>query len=122
MPFNAAVATRFIQYWNDTLQFQSTLGYLRSPPEGYQQPAVDVMEALQSIQNNVTAGVYTNQYTFEADIQLLINRMHDAHVTLNAGVLQPFFFSSPYGLISASVDGTSPPEVFIAGIPPSQGN
>ncbi|KAF2122944.1 hypothetical protein BDV96DRAFT_639498 [Lophiotrema nucula] len=114
VPFNAAVATRFIEYWNDTLQFQSTLAYMKDPPEGYQQPAVDVMEVLQSIQNNVTAGVYTNQYAFEADIQLLINRMHDAHVVLNAGVLQPFFFASPYGLISASVDGNSVPEIFIA--------
>ncbi|KAF2728048.1 hypothetical protein EJ04DRAFT_504715 [Polyplosphaeria fusca] len=114
VPFNGAVAARFIDYYNTTLQFQSTLAFLKDPPEGYQQPPVDVMAVLESIKANATAGAYPNQYAFEADVQLLINRMHDAHVVLNAGVLQPFTFASPYGIISASVDGKNAPEIYIA--------
>ena len=42
VPFNPAVGLRFIEYFNTTIQFQSTLAYLRDPPTGYQQPAIDV--------------------------------------------------------------------------------
>jgi hypothetical protein len=113
VPFNPAVAERFIKYYNDTLQFQSTLAFLANPPPGYQQPPVDVLQGLEDIKANVTAGYYNNQYVFEADLQLLINRMHDGHVTLNAGALSPFTFASPYGMVSASVDGKSAPEIFL---------
>ncbi|KAF2831214.1 hypothetical protein CC86DRAFT_366632 [Ophiobolus disseminans] len=114
VPFNGAVASRFIAYYNMTLQFQSTLAYLKDPPPGYQQPAVDVFEVLGQIQNNITAGVYKNQYGFEADVQLLVNRMHDSHVTLSAGILDAFSFVSPVGLVSVSADGKQAPEVYIA--------
>lgn len=108
------MATRFITYFNMTLQFQSTLAYLKNPPPGYQQPAVDVMQVLDQIQNNITAGNYKNQYSFEAAVHLLVNRMHDAHVTLSAGILDAFSFVSPYGVVSASVDGKQAPELYIA--------
>jgi len=70
VPFNDAVATRFINYYNMTLQFQSTLAFLKNPPHGYQQPAVDVIKVLGDIQRNITSGVYKKQYSFEADVQL----------------------------------------------------
>jgi hypothetical protein len=115
VPFNGAVAARFIDYYNETLQFQSTLAFLKDPPEGYQQPPVDVNRVLAAIKANTTAGVYPNQYAFEADVQLLVNRIHDSHVTLGAGALQAFLFASPYGIVSASVDGKQSPEIFITG-------
>lgn len=96
-----------------TLQFQSTLAYLKNPPAGYQQPAVDVIEVLGRIQNNITAGIYKNQYSFEADVQLLVNRMHDTHVSLSAGILDAFSFASPVGLVSLSVDGKQAPEIYV---------
>ena len=112
IPFNPAVGERFINYYNQTLQFQSTIALLANPPPGYQQPPVDVLKGLKDIKANITAGYYKNQYVFEADLQLLVNRMHDGHVSLNAGALSPFTFASPYGLVSASVDGKSAPEIF----------
>jgi hypothetical protein len=115
VPFNGAVAARFIDYYNETLQFQSTLAFLEDPPTGYQQPPVNVNKILAAIKANATAGIYPNQYAFEADVQLLINRMHDSHVILGAGVLLPFNFASPYGIVSASVDGKKSPEIFMTG-------
>jgi hypothetical protein len=114
VPFNDAVATRFINYYNTTLQFQSTLAFLKDPPAGYQQPAVDVEQVLQQIQNNVTAGNYKNQYSFEVDVQRLVHRMHDSHVTLGAGILDAFSFFSPFGVVSVSVDGKELPEIYLA--------
>jgi hypothetical protein len=76
---------------------------------------VDVNQVLEAIKANATAGVYHNQYEFEADVQLLINRIHDSHVVLGAGALQAFSFASPYGIVSASVDGKKSPEIFLTG-------
>jgi hypothetical protein len=113
VPFNPAVATRFVKYWNETVQFQSTLAYLKNPPEGYQQPAVDVKEELQKIQDRINSGFYTNQYAFEADFQLLTYATHDGHVQLTAGALSAFSFGSPYEVVSVSVDGKEAPKIFI---------
>lgn len=113
VPFNAAVATRFIQYWNETFSFQSTLAYLKNPPEGYQQPAVDVLAELQRIQDQVNANSYANQYDFEADFQLLTYALHDSHVYLTSGVLSAFSFASPYEIVSVSIDGKQAPKVYI---------
>lgn len=116
LPFYPAVATQFIDYFNTTIQFQSTLAYLRDPPQGYQQPPVDVLQTLSQIQQNVTTGVYKNQYAFEADLQLLIQQIHDTHVQLYAGALSAFSFASPRGLVSASVDGKQPPQIYLVGM------
>ena len=113
VPFHPAVATRFIKYINDTIQFQSTLAYLKNPPTGYQQPAVDVVSELSKIQNNITAQVYQNQYQFEIDVQHLLHKAHDAHLYLSGGVTSAFSFLAPYSITAASKDGTSLPKVYI---------
>jgi hypothetical protein len=113
VPFNPAVASRFIDYLNTTLLFQSTLAYLKHPPQGYQQPAIDLLQGLQLIQQNITAGYYTNEYAFEADLQILLYSTHDAHVALSAGVLSAFSFASPLAISSVSVDGKQLPKIYV---------
>ncbi len=113
IPFNAAVATRFLDYYNTTLQFHSTLGYLKAPPTGYQRPPFDVNQALEDIKQNVTTGVYKNQYEFEARLQLLVTQLRDTHVILNAGALAAFSFVGSHGLVSASIDGKEAPQVYL---------
>lgn len=114
VPFNAAVATRFIAYWNDTLRFQSTLAYLKNPPAGYQQPAVDLLAGLSDLQQAVNTGTFVNQYEFEVALQLLLVSAHDGHLYLNAGILAAFTFASPYDIVSLSIDGVELPKVYLA--------
>ncbi|KAI0902983.1 hypothetical protein F4823DRAFT_629777 [Ustulina deusta] len=114
VPFHAAVATRFIAYYNDTLHFQSTLAYLRNPPPSYQQNSVDLIEGLGRLQQNVDNGLYGTQYDFETDLARLIYAAHDGHLTLYAGVLAVFSFASPRDVVSVSTDGISPPKVYLA--------
>jgi hypothetical protein len=113
VPFNAAVASRFVDYYNDTLQFQSTLGFLKSPPDGYQQAPVDVQQELEDIRSKISSDAYKNQYAFEAHLQLLVSRIHDNHVTLDAGILSAFRFASPYTLVSLSQDGLQEPKIYL---------
>ena len=75
-----------------------------------------MLQGLELIQQNVDAGSYKNQYAFEADLQLLIYSMHDAHVALTAGALSAFSFASPYAITSASIDGRQSPQVYLTGI------
>ncbi|QDS71990.1 hypothetical protein FKW77_001622 [Venturia effusa] len=115
VPFNPAVATRFVRFFNETLQFQSTLAYLKTPPNGYQQPAIDVVAKLNEIQTRVNSGYYQNEYAFEQDIYLLAYAAHDDHVDLSAGILSVFSFASPYYISSVSVDGKQAPQIFFTG-------
>lgn len=116
VPFNPDVATRFIRYYNDTLQFQSTSAYLKNPPASYQQPAVDLFRGLEQIQEDIIQGRFLNQYSFEATLQRLILSAHDSHINLVAGVLSAFTFASPYGIASVSSDGVQLPKVYIVGM------
>ncbi|KAI1502241.1 hypothetical protein F5X99DRAFT_427387 [Biscogniauxia marginata] len=113
VPFNDAVALRFIEYYNTTMQFQSTLKYVKDPPEGYQQPAFDFFGGLEQLKQNVTSGAYKNQYAFETDLQQLVYRVHDMHVDLYAGILSAFSFASPYEILSVSADGKENPNVYL---------
>ncbi|MCJ1404358.1 hypothetical protein MMC11_007583 [Xylographa trunciseda] len=115
VPFNQTVATQFLKYYKDTLEFQSTLTYLKNPPSSYQQPGVDVLGGLDRIQRDVDTGVFDNQYDFELEVQNLVYSAHDSHLYLFAGATAIFGFGSPFYISSVSVDGQAPPQIYITG-------
>ena len=115
VPFNPAVATRFLKYYTDTLEFQTTLAYLKNPPASYQQPASDLFKDLKQLQQDIDRGAFPNQYAFEATLQSLIYSAHDSHLNLVAGILSAFTFASPYGIASVSIDGIQLPKVYLTG-------
>lgn len=115
VPFNAAVASWYLDYWNDTLKFQSSVSYLRNPPAGYQQPGVDLFDGMSRLQAAVDDGKFANQYEFEVALQPLLTAAHDSHLFLEGGALAVFTFASPFDIVSVSVDGIQPPKVYIAG-------
>lgn len=113
VPFDPAVATRFIKYFNDTIQFQSTLAFLKNPPSSYQQPAIDILAGLEQIQKDIANGAFANQYAFEVTLQNLVYSAHDAHFQFEAGILTAFTFQSPYPLVALSEDGVQTPKVYV---------
>ncbi len=114
-PINSTVALDFLSYYNDTLQFQSTLAYLKNPPSSYQQPALDLIGSLNNISLRVQAGEFKSEYAFEATVQEVVYATHDDHITLNTGILSAFTFGSPLRIVSASTDGIALPKIYIAG-------
>ena len=112
VPFNSAVAARFLKYIDDRLQFQTTTEYLKSPPATYQQPGVDLWAGLARIQQQVNNNEFENEYDFEVALQQLLNAGHDSHLTLDAGALSVFTFLSPIGVTALSEDGIQPPKIY----------
>ena len=115
MPLNQTVASQFLQYYRDTLEFQSTLTYLKNPPSSYQQAPSDLLGGLDQIQRQLDTGVYSNQYDFEVALLDLVYSAHDGHTYLYGGASNVFSFGSPFEISSVSVDGIRPPQVFISG-------
>lgn len=115
VPFNPAVASRLIKYYNDTIQFQSTLAYLAHPPPTYQQPATDLLAGLAELQRGIDQGVFADEYEFEAALNRLVYSAHDGHLGMLGGVLEVFTFSASVDIVSLSLDGKELPKVYIAG-------
>ena len=114
VPINRTVASDFLQYYRDTLEFQSTLTYLKNPPLSYQQPATDLLGGLDRIRRQLDTGVFNNQYDFEVAVLDLVYSAHDSHTYLYGGASNVFSFGSPFDICAVSTDGIKPPQVFIA--------
>lgn len=112
-PFNATVASGLVSYYKDLLQFQSTLTYLKDPPPSYQQPGIDVLASLDALEAHVQAGTFKTEYDFEVALQTVIYAIHDAHVSLSAGILSIFTFGSPLRIVSVSSNGIELPKIYI---------
>lgn len=112
-PFNATVASGLVSYYKDLLQFQSTLAYLKDPPPSYQQPAIDVLASLDALKGQVQVGTFKTEYDFEVALQTIIYAIHDAHVSLSAGILSIFTFGSPLRIVSVSSNGIELPKIYI---------
>ncbi|KAH6676236.1 hypothetical protein B0J14DRAFT_507528 [Halenospora varia] len=114
VPFNSAVATKFLKYYKDSVQFHSTLSYLKAPPAGYQQQPIDLIAGIDQIQARISAGSFANQYEFEAALQTLIQKCHDAHLDLTFGILGVVSFGTSYRILSISEDGKKLPKIFLS--------
>jgi hypothetical protein len=97
------------------VQFQSTLEFLKNPPEGYVSDAVDLMGGLDDIKTKVGKGEYSNEYDFETDISILMTKAHDGHLAFDgmaSGGVFRWRRSGALALISASIDGKEVPKVY----------
>ncbi|PSK55276.1 hypothetical protein B9Z65_2665 [Elsinoe australis] len=114
VPFNAAVANRYLRYINTTVQYQSSLSLLKDPPDEYQQPGVDIQASFEQIEAQISQGYYQNQFAFESDLQRVLYDANDAHLAVFGGIFNVFTFGNERSLISVSPDGIQPPRVYLA--------
>lgn len=113
VPFNGAVASKFLSYIKDSVQFHSSIEYLKNPPAGYQQPAYDLLANLDRIQGHIDTNQFANQYEFEAELQSVIYAAHDDHLSLTAGILGVFSFGTRFRIAAVSKDGIELPKVYL---------
>ncbi|KAF2801707.1 peptidase S41 family protein [Mytilinidion resinicola] len=109
VPFDSDAGTLTIEMVKRLAEFQSTVSYLKSPPEAYFNDPVDIMKGLQDIQDNI--GKYKDEFTFETDIASLIGQAHDGHFNFNGMAFNGAFRwrrSRQIALVSGSQDGGIP--------------
>lgn len=97
------------------VQFQSTLEYVKNPPQGYVNEGVDIIAGLNDIDSKVNNGDYTNEYDFESDIAALLVKAHDGHLDFEGMAFGGVFSwrrSRDITLISGTIDGTEEPKIW----------
>ncbi|KAK1761538.1 hypothetical protein QBC47DRAFT_370366 [Echria macrotheca] len=94
------------------MSFQSTLGYLRSPPKGYLVPGVDIIGGLAAIREKLRKGSYKNQLEWALDMRQLWAAVSDGHFAYTPALLTTFFFERTLNMTSVSSDGLSLPKIY----------
>jgi hypothetical protein len=92
----------------------SDTSYLKNPPAGYLEPAVDIWAELDKVYNNVQADAYDGEYEFQADLFKAFNLAHDGHFRFFPDLLtKALTFNRNVGLVSVSLNGKNKPEVYV---------
>ncbi len=118
VPIYQGNASTTIDSLQELIQFQSTISYLKDPPQGWANPPVDLVAGLNNIKSKVNSGGYTNEFDFETDIASLVVKAHDGHLSFDgmafSGTLK-WRRNSNIALISASKDGSAQPKIWALG-------
>lgn len=114
VPLNATSGLILMDSIRPYLDWQTTLSYLKDPPSGYLEPAVDVLGEYASIVSKLQSGGFANEYDFEFSLYELFQTTHDGHFrylpSLVAGV---FGFGRPLAMVSVSSDGEALPKPYV---------
>ena len=112
MPFRSTLAVQLIDDYMGYLQFHSTIENLKDPPTGYISPPVDLIGGLETVRRKAAANFYTSQYDFDWEINSLISRAHDGHLTVGLCSQEIMHFEHGVPLVSVSGDGLQLPELY----------
>lgn len=104
--------TELMDYLLPYVEQQSTLGYLKNPPDSYLFPAIDLVGGLKQIKEKISAGGYKTQLEFVWEMDKLWNQVYDGHFDYKPALLQVFGFRSSRGLMSVSKDGLELPQIY----------
>ena len=89
--------------------------YLKDPPSGYQEPAVDIFAALDAIKTKIN-GTYANEHEFQEDLFLTFASVHDGHFRFSPdGLTRALSFGRTVPIVSVSLDGVELPKVYSYG-------
>ena len=114
VPLDRDAAVPWLESLRPYILWQTTTSYLRDPPSGYLEPAVDVYGTLDDIISRVQAGGYSNEYDLEFDVYELFQTTHDGHFRYLPNLVGAIFgYARPIPLVSVSSDGKQLPEVYV---------
>jgi hypothetical protein len=106
VPVRPLAALGTIKAIEKMVQFQSTLAFLKDPPEGYDNPPVDILGGLADIRNKVSEDQYANEYDLEAEIASFLDRAKDGHLGFDGPTyVGAVRWRRGFILLSLSVDG-----------------
>lgn len=67
------------------MEIQSTLGFLKNPPEEYLMPGVDLLGGLSTMREMLQNGTYEEQYDFITDLNNLVGAITCVYILLYDG-------------------------------------
>lgn len=85
------------------------------PPPSYMSPAKDLTLGLEKIGRRILLGGYESQFDFDLDVQNLISRANDGHLSAGLCSQQIFRFENNLPLASVSRDGFELPQLYVYG-------
>ena len=95
--------------------------YLKDPPSGYHEPAIDIFAAFAAIKAKIN-GTYANEHEFQEDLFLTFASVHDGHFRFSPdGLTRALSFGRTVPIVSVSSDGVELPKVYSYGKLNSQG-
>jgi len=99
------------------LQWQSTITWLKDPPDSYYLDAVDLLGEIDKIGEKAADGGYESEYDFAAAIYHLMLAAHDGHLWYYNDIFKVFSFQNRlmHNVVSVSVDGVSVPKLYHKG-------
>ncbi|KAJ0372143.1 hypothetical protein COL26b_009301 [Colletotrichum chrysophilum] len=114
VPVDVERDVTLVKYLRPWLEFQSTVGILQNPPEGYLYPGVDIFGGLTNITQILKAGGYQSQLDFASDLYRLINvKPRDGHLVITPVIGTLFSFETPALFVSISEDGIANPKIYL---------
>jgi hypothetical protein len=97
------------------VKWQSNVAYLKKPPQGYTEQAVDIMGKLDSMRSGLSSDAFKTEYDFQVQMMNLFNSAYDNHFAWQPDILASAMqFQRPPGteLVSVSSDGMAMPEIY----------
>ena len=114
VPIKKDDAVQWLQSLRPYILWQSTTSYLKAPPDGYLEPAIDVYGTLDDITSKVEAGGYVDEFDLEFDVYELFQRTHDGHFRYTPNLVGAVFaYGRSIPLVSLSSDGQAVPNVYV---------
>ncbi|KAG0051945.1 hypothetical protein BGZ83_003164 [Gryganskiella cystojenkinii] len=104
IPHNATEADIVLQtlytYYRDYYIFIDS-AMLENQQKPFTNPPVDILQGLDEISQKK----YTKDFEFHGDIELLINRLNDAHANYMPSCYRHYLFQQPFSLYAPVIDG-----------------
>jgi hypothetical protein len=122
VPLDRDSALQHIDFLRPLFEWQSSVDYLRDPPQGYLSEGMDLTGGLDDIAaklNRDKKGGYGNEFEFLADLHTMTSvRPRDLHFAAPTLLLDLFDFPITAQFLSISDDGLTLPKIYLYGTAP----
>ncbi|KAI0843520.1 hypothetical protein F5Y06DRAFT_302667 [Hypoxylon sp. FL0890] len=114
VPNRPEPAQQLIQSLKAFVEWQTTLAWLKDPPQSYMLPPIDIQGGLDNISTTASAGGFASEYDFQLAIVELITGAHDGHFAYFPDIFKAFSFGNDLAadIVSVSANGTSLPKLY----------
>jgi hypothetical protein len=119
IPINATGALDLVNSIRPYIKFQSTIAWLKNPPEEYSQNLfgpVDLLGGLDAIAHKIQDDEYGGEYEFGFELYKLFQSAHDGHLYFVPDVVNSLFqWYRPMPIVSVSNSDDELPGIFAYG-------